>query len=114
MWSALIWVANTRPETVGTQHDTLNYVIWQGGHLISHIILGALVWNAATLTWKHSTGFFVALLGGCCHAALDEWIQTLVPSRHANLEDVLYNVGGVALGIAVVEFIRLRSTAVRR
>jgi len=112
-WSILIWVANTRPSTISTQSGLLNYIIWQGGHLSAHLILGLIGWHAAMLTWDHAAAFAVTLLGGCLHAGLDEWVQVLVPSRNANLEDVLYNIAGVALGVAIAEAGRLRSERIR-
>lgn len=106
-WSGVIWFANTRPELPTVQNDTLNNVISQGGHLLGHTVLAILAWRAATTAWGHRTGYWVTLVGTSLHSVLDEAVQRLVPTRNANLEDVVYNVAGCMLGIAVMEVLRL-------
>ena len=108
VWSAVIWVANTRPQVFSTGHDTTDYALYQAGHFLGHVMLGLLAMRAATLTWGWRTGVWVALAGALAHAVLDELVQLLVPSRHANLEDIVYNAVGVLVGSVVLFMIRQR------
>jgi len=108
IWSGLIWVANTRPNPVRTQHDALNDLLWQGGHLIGHTVLAVLAWRAMTLAWGHKRGYWVALVVTIIHSVLDEVVQCWVPTRHALFEDIVYNVSGAMLGIILCEVARMR------
>ena len=107
--SAVILFLNTRPSFSITQHASWRYVIAQMGHLVSHVVLGALAWSALTRSFGHRAGYCLAYGGAAVHAVLDEWAQVFVPTRDANLEDVLTNIAGVSLGIAAMELLRWRA-----
>ena len=113
--SAVIFFLNTRPNFSVTSNAAWRYFIAQAGHLLTHVVLGALAWRALTRSFGHRRGYWLAYAGTVVHAVADEWVQVFVPTRDANLEDVLYNIAGVSLGIAIMEFLRWRAarTALR-
>ena len=107
--SLAIFFINTRPDLKTTDDRFWGHVIAQAGHLLSHVVLGALAWRAATRTFGHHLGYWLAYGASVVHAIVDEWVQMYVPTRSANIEDVLYNIAGVSLGIALMEVWRWRA-----
>jgi len=107
--SAVIFFLNTRPDLRVTARNDLQYYLAQSGHFLTHVALGALAWDAFTRTCGHRRGYWLAFAAASLHAVLDEWVQVYVPSRNANLEDVLTNLAGVACGIGVMEYVRWRT-----
>ena len=107
--SLAILVINTRPDIKTTRDPFWGHVIAQAGHFASHLVLGALAWRAATRTFRHHIGYWLAYGASVVHAVLDEWLQAYVPTRNANLEDVLTNIAGVSVGVAIMEAWRWRS-----
>jgi len=111
LWSAVIWVANTRPRVWDIGDSAVDYVLSQAAHFFGHVILGLLAARAATLTWAWRKGLRIALAGALVHAILDELVQMFVPSRHANLEDIVYNTVGVLVGSAILVLLWQRRRA---
>ncbi len=114
--SAVIFFLNTRPDFRISSRSILQYWMAQTGHLIGHMALGALAWQAFTRSFGHRRGYWLAFCVAGLHSVIDEWVQVYVPTRDANLEDVFTNLAGVGLGIAVMEFVRWRAgrAALRR
>ena len=107
-WSGLIWFLTSRPSVPSAGSETGDFVIRQGGgHLLLHSVLALLAWRAAALSWGNGIGFAFAAFLAVPHAILDEVYQGLVPGRDANLEDVLYNLVGVAAALLLVRVLQL-------
>jgi VanZ family protein len=106
--SVAIFYFNTRPQVVRTASDLLNRVIWEGGHLASHAVLGAAAWLAGTATWGHPRGVRVGVAIAVVHSFLDEAVQALVPTRKVDPLDVAMNLIGVALATWGMEWWRQR------
>ena len=114
-WMGLIGTLSSLPVVPSAGSDTRDYLVRQGAHLGLHAVLTVLAWRAASLSWGNPTGFVFALCLAIPHAVLDELYQVLVPGRDANLEDVVYNLVGVLLALALIRYRRqvgnwLRST----
>ena len=99
-WSAVIWFMNTRTKVPETANDTLNDVIWQGAHILGHVLLGMLALQATSAQWA-KRGTIAALLIVVPHGVLDELVQHLVPGRNMNVTDIACNVGGGITGILI-------------
>ncbi|NLG49746.1 MAG: VanZ family protein [Chloroflexi bacterium] len=108
LWSAGIWFVNTRSRVFSIGQAATDYVLYQAGHFFGHVVLGLLAMRASTLTWGWRKGAWVALAGALAHAVLDELAQLFVPSRHANLEDIVYNMAGVLVGSVALLVMRQR------
>jgi VanZ family protein len=106
--SVAIFYANTRPQVVRTESDLLNRILWEGGHLVSHAVLGVTAWLAGTATWGHPGGVRVGVAIAVVHSFLDEAVQALVPTRKVDPLDVAMNLIGVALATWGMEWWRQR------
>ena len=111
LWSAAIWIANTRPQVPSTGRATTDHVLYQAGHFLGHVALGLLAARAATLTWGWRKRVGIVMAGALVHAVLDELVQVFVPSRDANLEDIVYNTAGVVVGFILLTLSRQRRRA---
>ena len=68
-------------------------------HFTEFACLGALLgWLLAMLRKK----LWLALLGGCLVASVDECIQCFVPERGPSIWDVLIDSSGVLLGVGIL------------
>ncbi|PYX30159.1 MAG: hypothetical protein DMG77_10425 [Acidobacteria bacterium] len=80
--------------------DLLHFQHWhffirKGGHVVGYAILSVLLFRAWRATWAALDGSTwklrwasIAMLGTLLVAALDEWHQSLIPSRTGRWEDV--------------------------
>jgi VanZ family protein len=72
-----------------------HFFIRKGGHVIGYAILSILLFRAWRATWAPLDGpawtlrwATIAILGTLLVATLDEWHQSLIPSRTGRWEDV--------------------------
>lgn len=83
------------------------------GHLTEYAILAALLWRAFRgCAWrtKMSILFGVALIGCGVFAASDEFHQSFVSSRTASGNDVLIDICGALIGLAICVAVASRKT----
>lgn len=75
------------------------------GHVIEYAILAALLWRAlrggTRLTLKVGILFAVAWLACAIFAASDEFHQSFVSSRTASGPDVMIDICGALIGLAI-------------
>jgi VanZ family protein len=75
------------------------------GHLTEYAVLAMLLWRALRggTRWqmKMSILFLVAVLACAIFAASDEFHQSFVPSRTPSPQDVMIDICGALLGLAV-------------
>src|ERR1700736_3636012 len=75
------------------------------GHLTEYAILAMLLWRAlrSGTRWqmKMSILFLVAALACAIFAASDEFHQSFVPSRTASPTDVMIDIRGALIGLAI-------------
>jgi len=123
-WMALIFIGST--DVLSAEHTsrflvpflrwldpqiswaTLNAVqtiIRKLGHLTEYAILAALLWRAlrSGMWWssKMSVLFAIVCLACAIFAASDEFHQSFVPSRTSSFHDVMIDVCGVLIGLAI-------------
>lgn len=77
-------------------------------HITEYALLTSLLWRARRRPvrgdqrpWSRSDALFaftIALL----FAASDEWHQSFVPSREAQIRDILFDASGAALGLVAI------------
>jgi VanZ family protein len=79
------------------------FLVRKAAHVTEYAILGALLLRAfsasARRPWWHYAGFAVAVAAG--FAALDEFHQSFVGSRTGSPYDVLIDISGALLGLAL-------------
>ena len=126
LWSAVIlstsndYFSATHTQSWLHAPEMINIALRKLAHLTGYGILGALAWSAATpvaaLTReaRAATGvaalqtYFVVILV----ASIDEWHQSLFPSRGASPWDVLLDVVGATIAIGIM--IRVQQLRSRR
>ena len=74
-------------------------------HFAEYLVLALLTMRAATTSWPPNGPGAVGLVGITLTllalAAVDEWHQTLIPSRHASCLDLLADWSGLVAGVAL-------------
>lgn len=116
---AVIWASSSRPWTGGEQllaglpRWLLAMLAWAGSDKVVHtgiyaVLAGLWCWGLAGagpralwLAFGLSAGF----------GALDEWHQSFVPGRSADVRDLAADALGAALALALVHAARRRRTA---
>jgi uncharacterized membrane protein SirB2 len=86
-------------------------------HLAAYSILGALFLRALNQTqWRHRRGLMmvVSVLLTGLYGVSDEWHQYHVPSRSAELADVVADVAGGICGVWAYERLSGKFSAIRR
>ena len=85
--------------------NMIQVLIRKLGHLTEYAILAALLWRAfgRGITWhlKVSILFLVAWVACAIFAASDEFHQSFVPSRTASPSDVMIDICGALVGLAI-------------
>jgi len=75
------------------------------GHVTEYAILAILLWRALrggrNLGTRMSLLFFTAWIACSLFAASDEFHQSFVPSRTASAHDVLIDICGASIGLAI-------------
>ncbi len=70
--------------------------------LTEYAILAILLWHAlVNLSWKSSISLTISLLGCAIFAASDEFHQSFVPSRTSSVYDVMIDICGAVIGLAI-------------
>src|SRR6267143_4426774 len=86
------------------------------GHLTEYAILAMLFWRALRggIRWemKMSILFLVAVLASAIFAASDEFHQSFVPSRTGSPNDVIIDICGALVGLAICWMFARRRTAI--
>ena len=124
LWMALIFLGST--DVLSAEHTsrflvpflrwldpqitwaTLNLaqtIIRKLGHLAEYALLAALLWRALRngTDWKSKRWILFAVVWISCaiFAASDEFHQSFVPSRTPSLHDVMIDIGGALIGLAI-------------
>jgi VanZ family protein len=73
-------------------------------HLIAYAVWGGLFSMALRATWPGlglRSGILLVLLGGVLYGASDEFHQSFVPTRQADLADLAADAAGALLGAVI-------------
>ena len=85
--------------------NSIQVVVRKLGHLTEYAILATLIWRAlrSAENWKRSTLilFTVSLIGCAIFAASDEFHQSFVPSRTSSVNDVMIDIFGAGIALAI-------------
>ena len=107
VWVALITYQSLRPFDPGRSHpetEPPDYVL----HTAAYFVIGLLLFPACRRQWSLTAraAALIAVLLGMAHGLLDEWLQTYVPGREAQLHDVLTNFLGLVLAQGAILLFR--------
>ncbi|HLW34568.1 MAG TPA: VanZ family protein [Chthoniobacterales bacterium] len=82
--------------------NSIQMMIRKLGHLTEYAILTILLWRALVdLSWKSSTSLTISLLACAIFAASDEFHQSFIPSRTSSVHDVMIDICGAVIGLAI-------------
>jgi VanZ family protein len=96
------------PKASPEEIERIQFLVRKAAHLTEYAILALLILRAARAPGRRIAGHWswqgagLALLLSAAYAATDEWHQAFVPSRTADLGDVLIDSSGALLGLAAV------------
>lgn len=95
--------------------DIFHYYLRKGGHVVGYGILSVLLFRAWRATLPAMTNVkwtprwaTIAILGTALVASLDEWHQSLIPSRTGTIRDVVLDTCA-GMGAQMLIFLWLKS-----
>jgi len=95
--------------------DAIHTGIRKLGHVTEYAILAMLLWRAsfrrANREATLSVLFIVVWLACCVFAASDEYHQSFVPSRTASVHDVIIDITGAFIGLAICWMLAARKAS---
>ena len=100
IWAAVIFTLSSIP-SLSTGLGTWDTILRKGAHLTEYAVLGGLLYRALGREP-------LALAVGIAYAATDELHQNFVRGRHASPVDVAIDALGVAVGMLLWLWLRLR------
>jgi len=98
------------PNISETALDRIKLTVRKGGHVSEYAILAALIWRAlrsgsqrgnSPKPWRRRDAL-TAVAIAACFAATDEWHQSWVPSREAQVSDVALDTLGASAGMMIL------------
>jgi len=100
---------------ISNMAEDLHHWVRKYAHFFVYFILAMLLMNALRKSKLSKTQLFLLVLGSCIfYAIMDEWHQSFVPGRSAQLSDVFIDSIGAVLGIGLynlLTFMLLRFTS---
>lgn len=109
LWMSLIFLLSEQRNLPTPESGLLDFVIKKTGHVFEYFVLGLLLLRAtdgmARLSGKalptRPPGLVVIVIGAL-YAVSDELHQAVVPTRKANLSDVVIDTLAVTLAVVLV------------
>ena len=106
------------PQITWATLNLLQTIIRKLGHLTEYAILAALLWRAlrSGTDWKSKKWILFAVVWIACaiFAASDEFHQSFVPSRTPALHDVMIDICGALIGLAICVALASRKVVKQR
>lgn len=105
LWYALISYASNEPNLPGPALPALQLLWFKTAHILVYGVLGALVWygwsrvQRERTTGKQNRNVLLTVL---VLAAIDEWHQSFVPGRTPRLSDIVIDLIGTGLMLALI------------
>ena len=101
-WAALIFVASAQSDLVFVPDATLDLVVRKLGHAAVFGVLALLLWRALATTTHLRRPWAWALALAILYAISDEIHQGGVSGRYASPVDVVIDVAGALIAVAIV------------
>jgi VanZ family protein len=106
LWMALIFALSSRSTLVDIEDESGEKLFYKTSHVIAYAVLAWLWWRALApqrvTTWPV---LFGAVGLTVLYAISDEFHQSFVPGRHANLFDVLFDTSGALAMILIIRYL---------
>jgi VanZ family protein len=88
------------PDPDAPDPDRIHFLAEKSVHIVLFSVLGILLWRRIP---NRGQKVLTSLLSGTIIGAFSEFLQRFFPERDPAISDVLINIGGTAVGIAVCE-----------
>ncbi len=98
---AVIFILSAQQTLPSPSSPAATFLMEQGGHLLEYAILAALCFRAVTQTFPNRQPALWALAITALYALSDEWHQSFVPGRDAEVMDLVIDFLGALLGLSV-------------
>lgn len=105
-WMALIWALSAQSDLTLTADDWLQESLGWAAHFLEYAVLAVLLW----LAWRNATAWSgartlaAAFFAATLYAVIDELHQAFVPGRTPDLRDLIVDLAGVLLALAVIRW----------
>jgi VanZ family protein len=109
----LLWL---NPQNSVATITTIHFALRKFGHVAEYTILAALLWCAlrGTLTSMRTIAISgLVFFASAVFAASDEFHQSFIPSRTASVKDVMIDICGAAIALALCVALRRRRRPAR-
>jgi len=100
LWMGLIFFFSSQPHLPRCPYPLLDLFLTKGAHLMEYAVLAILLHRAL----GDKSGWW-ALLIGALYALSDEFHQSFVPGRDAELLDLAFDILGVVLGLYMAKMV---------
>lgn len=101
-WMGVIFFFSAQQSLPSMGSDWLEKLRNIAGHFFAYAVLALLVWRAAAADSRFTRGRLALVFVWCAIYALsDEWHQSLVPNRTADMRDWIVDMIGAWAGSAV-------------
>ncbi len=111
-WAALIFYLSAQPNLTITRHGILDFILRKSAHMAAFGVLYVFLWNALS---RHGARNRPAIAAGglltLAYAASDEYHQSFVRGRGAELSDVFIDFAGAVIAAIVIQAIQRRREA---
>lgn len=110
---ALIWTLSAQSDLLVTVNSQLRDALSWVAHFGEFAALALFIWLALrkTTTLSQQTMFASAFFGAALFAASDEIHQAFVPGRTPDIRDLLVDVAGILLALALIRWLAGRRGA---
>ncbi|MEZ4767943.1 MAG: VanZ family protein [Caldilineales bacterium] len=114
-WMALIWTLSAQSDLLATVNSQLRDMLAWVAHFSEFAALAALLWLALrkTTAISRQTMLGVSFFGAALFAAIDEVHQAFVPGRTPDMRDLVVDVAGILVALAVVRWLVARRSDAR-
>lgn len=105
-WMAMIWTLSAQSDLLVTVNSQLRDMLAWVAHFSEFAALAAFLWLALrrTMTLGEQTMLAIAFFGAALFATIDELHQAFVPGRTPDMRDLLVDVAGILLALAVIRW----------
>ncbi len=96
----LIFFLSSQPHLPSYPHHLIDLLLKRAAHLFEYAVLAILLYRAM----RNDYGWRALLMGGF-YAASDEFHQSFVLGRNAELSDLAFDILGVVLGLYIAKMV---------
>jgi VanZ family protein len=100
-WMGVVYYFSSVPDLRYTQEVKPEIILRKGAHLLEYIFLVFLLWRMFLRIFYPNLkkAYYLSFLAASLYAVTDEFHQTFVPGRSGRVEDVVYDIVSIFIGL---------------